>query len=47
MATALGIYIENNLIKYSKVSSSRDKIKIESYGVKYSNNITRYHWTDY
>lgn len=37
MASALGIYIENNLIKYSKVVSNRDKLHIESYGVKYSN----------
>lgn len=39
MATALGIYIDNDLIKYSKVSSNRDKLKIESYGVKYTTDI--------
>ena len=36
MAVALGVYIENELIKYSKVSSNKNKIKIESYGVKYT-----------
>ena len=27
MATCLGLYIENNLIKYAKVSKEHDKIK--------------------
>lgn len=40
MATALGIYIENNLIKYSKVTSNRDKLNIDAYGVKYTTNIS-------
>lgn len=40
MATALGIFIEKNLIKYSKVSTTKDKIRIESFGVKYYTNIT-------
>lgn len=39
MATALGIFIESNLIKYSKVSTTKDKVKIESYGVKFYTNI--------
>ena len=41
MATALGIFIEGNLIKYSKVSTTKDKIRIESYGVKYFTNISK------
>ncbi len=40
MATALGIFIESNLIKYSKVSTTKDKIKIESYGVKFYTNLS-------
>lgn len=40
MATALGIYIENNLIKYSKVVSNKDKLYIEAYGVKYSSDVS-------
>lgn len=35
MQSCLGIYIENNLIKYAKVSRDRDNIKIESFGTKF------------
>ena len=34
MASCLGLYIDNNLIKYAKLSKDKDNIKIESYGVK-------------
>lgn len=34
MAECLGIYLENNLIKYAKVSKDHDRIKVESFGVK-------------
>ena len=31
----LGLYIEENLIKYAKVSKEQDKIKVESFGIKF------------
>ena len=39
MSSCLGIYIENNIIKYAKVSKERDQIKVESYGVKFFDNL--------
>ncbi len=39
MPSCLGIYIENNLIKYAKVTKEREDLKIESYGVKFYDNI--------
>lgn len=39
MSKSLGIYIENNLIKYAKVSKEHDNIKVESYGVRVFENI--------
>ena len=39
MASCLGLYIEDNLIKYAKVSKSNDATKIESFGVKFYDNI--------
>ena len=39
MPSCLGIYIENNLIKYAKVSKERDNIKLDAYGVKFYENI--------
>ena len=35
MATCLGLYIEENLIKYAKVSKSNDAVKVESFGIKF------------
>lgn len=35
MANCLGLYIQDNLIKYAKVSKDHDKIKVESFGVKF------------
>ena len=35
MASCLGIYVQNNLIKYAKVSKERNNIKIEAYGIKF------------
>ena len=35
MASTLGIYIENNIIKYAKVSKEREDIKIEAFGIKF------------
>lgn len=40
MSKGLGIYIENNLIKYAKVSKEHDNIKVESYGVRIFENIS-------
>lgn len=40
MSKSLGIYIENNLIKYAKVSKEHDNIKVESYGVRIFENIS-------
>ena len=34
MPQCLGLYIENNLIKYAKVSKERENIKVETFGVK-------------
>ena len=39
MASCLGLYIENNLIKYAKVSKSNDAVKVESFGVKFYDNL--------
>ena len=39
MQSCLGLYIENNLIKYAKVSKDRDNFKIESFGIKFYDNI--------
>ena len=39
MQSCLGIYIEKNLIKYAKVLKEKDNIKIESFGVKFYENI--------
>lgn len=39
MQSCLGIYIEQNLIKYAKVIKEKDNIKIESFGTKFYENI--------
>ena len=39
MQKCLGIYIENNLIKYAKVSKDKDSIKIESFGIRFFENL--------
>ena len=41
MANCLGLYIENNLIKYAKVSKEHEKLKIESFGVKFYDNLDK------
>lgn len=35
MSTCLGLYIEENIIKYAKISKDRDQIKVESFGVRF------------
>lgn len=40
MSSCLGIYIQKDIIKYAKISKDREKIKVDSFGVKfYENNI--------
>ena len=39
MSNCLGIYIDNNVIKYAKVAKERDDLKIESYGIKFYDDI--------
>ena len=39
MSTCLGLYIEENVIKYAKVSREKEQLKIESFGVKFYENI--------
>ena len=40
MQKSLGIYIEENLIKYAKVSKEREDIKIESYGIRFFQDLS-------
>lgn len=35
MSTCLGIYIENNLIKYAKLSKENDIVKVEAFNIKF------------
>ena len=37
--SCLGLYVEENLIKYAKVSRDRDKLKVESFGIKFYDRI--------
>lgn len=39
MSTCLGLYIEDNIIKYAKVSKEREQIKVEAFGVKFYENL--------
>ena len=41
MASCLGLYIEDNLIKYAKVSKEKDDIKVDAYGMKFYEDINR------
>lgn len=41
MSSCLGLYIENNIIKYAKVLKEHDNIKIESFGIKFDDNINQ------
>lgn len=41
MSTCLGLYIEENLIKYAKVSKEHDQIKVESFGVKFYDDLDK------
>ena len=39
MQNCLGIYIENNLIKYAKVSKDRDTFKVDAFGIRFFDNL--------
>ena len=39
MASCLGLYIENNLIKYARISKNGDNTKIETFGIKFYDNM--------
>ena len=39
MSSSLGLYIEDNIIKYAKVSKDHDNIKVESFGTKFYENL--------
>ncbi len=40
MSTCLGLYIENNIIKYAKVTKDNDIVKIDSFGVKFYDKLS-------
>ena len=35
MSSSLGIYIDENIIKYAKISREGDNIKVDALGIKY------------
>ena len=39
MATCLGIYIDNNIIKYAKVTKKKEDLKIDAYGIKFYSDL--------
>lgn len=39
MSSCLGLYIENNIIKYAKLSKDHDNIRIDSFGIKFYDNL--------
>ena len=41
MTDCLGLYIQENLIKYAKVSKDHEKIKVESFGIKFYEKIVK------
>ena len=41
MPSYLGLYIEDNMIKYAKVSKEKENIKIDSFGIKFYSNISQ------
>ena len=40
MSSCLGLYIQDNLIKYAKVTKDHDILKVEAFGVKFYDNIS-------
>lgn len=41
MSTCLGLYIDNNVIKYAKVTIDRGQSKIDSFGIKFYDDLTK------
>ena len=41
MSICLGLYIEDNLIKYAKVSRKKDEMKVEAFGIKFYDDIEK------
>ena len=41
MAKCLGLYIEDNIIKYAKVSKEREDIKVEAFGVEFYDKLDK------
>ena len=41
MANCLGLYVGSNIIKYAKVSKDHEKIKVDSFGVKFYDNLEK------
>lgn len=39
MSSCLGLYIEGNIIKYAKISKEHENIKLESFGIKFDDNV--------
>lgn len=39
MSSSLGLYIQDNLIKYAKVNKDKDTLKVEAFGVKFCDNV--------
>lgn len=39
MSSCLGIYVEDNVIKYAKISKERDIVKMETSGIKFYDNL--------
>lgn len=39
MSSYLGLYIEENLIKYAKVSKEKEKVNIDAFGIKFYTNL--------
>ena len=41
MQSCLGLYIEENIIKYAKISKEKETIKVDSFGVKFYDNVEK------
>ncbi|MCI8345317.1 MAG: hypothetical protein HFJ42_05050 [Clostridia bacterium] len=39
MSSSLGLYIQDNLIKYAKVNKDKDTLKVEAFGIKFCDNV--------
>ena len=41
MAKCLGLYIEDNIIKYAKISKEREDIKVEAFGMEFYDRLDK------